>query len=85
MIYVTGNEPINPIFGESGYCSTLDVINDNDAKGLTLRQYYAGLAMQSLCHQFDTSKKLDDAFEVAAKWSLKIADALIKELNKPQQ
>lgn len=49
------------------------------ADGMTLRQYYAGLAMQGLiAGQYDDSYN----YEELACASIKRADALIKELEK---
>jgi len=47
--------------------------------GLTIRQYYAGLAMQGLLINPETNGKL--FFEIANN-AIKCADALIEELNK---
>jgi hypothetical protein len=52
-------------------------------KGITLRQYYAGLAMQGICSNSSTEVK-PYAKEIAFI-SVELADALINELNKPQQ
>jgi hypothetical protein len=45
--------------------------------GLTKREYFAALAMQGVC----STNQAVTAREVA-EWSVKMADALITELNK---
>jgi hypothetical protein len=45
--------------------------------GITLREYYAGLAMQGLMDANDLAKE-----ESIAKWAVGYADALIAELEK---
>lgn len=50
-----------------------------DNKGLTKREYFVGLAMQSLI--VSQPKWHTDAI---AKFSTKIADALLAELDKPK-
>jgi len=67
---ITGNEPIN---------GTKNALVCNSFAGLTIRQYYAGLAMQGLLINPETNGKL--FFEIANN-AIKCADALIEELNK---
>ena len=57
--------------------------------GMTLRQHYAGLAMQGLCSNPDLSKYAyekgfhhDDVRTDFAGSAVKMADALIKELER---
>ena len=56
--------------------------------GLTIRAYFAGLAMQGFCAN-RTEEELeipkDQCHEIVAKHALKMADALIDELNKADQ
>lgn len=84
MSKITGNEPASG-FG----FTTADGSNHVLENGLTIRQYYAGLAMHGLLantivnnpnekHKMITTKNL-------AKSALSYTDALINELNKPQQ
>jgi hypothetical protein len=48
--------------------------------GLTIREHFAGLAMQGLCcHTMDGGEPIP---EVIADWAVKCADALIAELAK---
>ena len=47
---ITGNEPINPTIWDDANKPAF--IRDND--GLTIRQYYTGLAIQGLCVNFPT-------------------------------
>jgi hypothetical protein len=51
---------------------------------MTLRQYYAGLAMQGLCAGISGEMAGSDGGESLVNLSVKIADNLIKELNKPE-
>lgn len=48
------------------------------SQGLTKREYFAAMAMQSLCVSYE------EMSHVAAEWATKYADALIKELNNDQ-
>lgn len=53
-------------------------------EGMTLLQYYAGLAMQGFCSYDDESEShWNDKAERYAARAIKMADALIKELEKP--
>ena len=67
-----GNNPINPLEIKLGY-ELIQFI------GLTKREYFAGLAMQSLI--VSNPKWHTDA---VARFSIKIADDLLKELDKPK-
>jgi hypothetical protein len=49
--------------------------------GLTKREYFAGLAMQSLCK---IAEKFGDDPDIIAELSVDYADALLKELNKSE-
>lgn len=80
---ITGNEPAfaTPDNG------TEHAITWQGQKGLTIRQHFAAMAMQGIC-----SKPDDTIYHVNGGWlhpetvaqnALVIADALIKELNKP--
>lgn len=59
------DDPANSIVADSIYCA-----------GLTKREYFAGLAMQSMLDNLNLTE------DVAVKWSVSAADALIAELNK---
>ena len=52
----------------------------SDADGMTLRDYFAAKAMQSLILRAQTSKDVDLIAKNAYRW----ADALIKERNHGQ-
>lgn len=72
------NFPIHPI---------LDLNQDLTGMcGLTKREYFAGLAMQGM---LANPKPNPDSFmydEIkTAKWAIGMADALLSELEKPQQ
>lgn len=49
--------------------------------GITLRQYYAGIAMQGVLAS-DVEQKLGS--ELVAKWAVSAAEHLIAELEKDQ-
>lgn len=51
------------------------------AKDMTLRDHYAGLALQGLIHHFDFGTFRDDPMRLAM-WSLDAADAMLKERAK---
>lgn len=61
-------------------------------EGMDMRQYYAGLAMQGMLSDVNVQYWLQEDprydgnnfAEVVAKNSVEFADALIKELSKPQ-
>ena len=67
-----GNNPINPLEIKSGNESIQFI-------GLTKREYFAGLAMQSLVSIFPKWKTED-----IARYAIKISDDLLKELEKPK-
>lgn len=46
--------------------------------GLTKREYFAGLAMQSMANQWDQN---DSTIKECARRSIKIADELLKQLE----
>lgn len=48
--------------------------------GLTKREYFAALAMQSFCSTYNGSR-----LEILAKDAVNAADALIEELNKERK
>lgn len=68
---ITGNEPVNAIFLDEGLSS-----NSHVDLGITIRQHYAGLAMQGILADPNYSGK-----NVAAD-AVESADALIEALNK---
>ena len=63
------NEPINIVEYNNNYIST----------GLTKREYFAAMVMQSIIQNKDG---LDIKIERIVKSAVDIADALIEELNK---
>lgn len=102
---ITGNEPINFLTGANGTpyhrsdSMDIDCIeNSRIYTGLTVRQYYAGLAMQGEISSDSnvTTKEVmeylelpNDTYDYNVHWHLYLAkrsvaaaDALIKELNK---
>jgi hypothetical protein len=52
-------------------------LNETHFDGMTIRQYYAGLALQGLL----AGRKTDLSAQTLAKQSIMAADALIDELN----
>jgi hypothetical protein len=57
--------------------------SEGNFKGLTKREYFAGLAMQGLLASVSYASNYKDGAIVSQ--SVKIADALLKELDKLQQ
>lgn len=69
---ITGNEPINPIMDNKVLRKYI---------GLTIRQYYAGLAMQG-----NAARRVWNGNERSlAEYSVRCADLLIEELNKTEK
>lgn len=75
------NEPINPIRGK--------MQGESDYKGLTKREYFAGLAMQGLLSQHTelaanggSTEHFVGMQEDIAKEAVHLADALLLELEK---
>lgn len=62
------------------------VFNNHEYKvfgGLTKRETFAAMAMQGLCDEFQTSESHDiDVCERVALRAVRMADALIDQLNK---
>ncbi|ROI05488.1 hypothetical protein EGI16_03625 [Chryseobacterium sp. G0240] len=69
------DKPINPQI----QTLTNDVWFNPDNQGLTIREYYAGLAMQGMKSNPNLSGL---SVEFIAEQAVKVADALIKELLK---
>jgi len=77
---ITGKEPAFPeVLVPNGKGGTLD-----SYKGLTKREYFAAMAMQGFCQFFSDSYADQDArtYKTSARLAVKMADALITELNK---
>lgn len=70
------NKPINPQIQSH----TNDVWYNANNEGLTMREYFAGLAMQAIRSNPNNSNNTPDYI---AKQSVKIADALMIELQNP--
>ena len=67
-----GDKPINPL---------LDLNEDKSGLwGLTKREYFAGLAMQVYINNHHSEE--DYTVQFVAKCSVKIADELLKQLDK---
>jgi len=64
-----GNEPINAIESQHGFCT-----------GLTKREHFAGLAMQGLLSANAMYSNKTDNREALARDAISHADALLKEL-----
>ena len=54
-------------------------------EGLSLREYYAGLAMSGMMHFMVTMDAGDFGRQKRAEMAVKEADALIAELNKKEE
>lgn len=76
MEQITGNEPTF-----ARIASSQNGTKVGPQEGLTIRQYYAGLAMQGLCANSIPGQH--HAFPFLANEAVQYADALIAELNKP--
>jgi hypothetical protein len=68
---ITGNEPI---------VGTKNKMLYNSFDGLTIRQYYAGLAMQAYVSTYNNDAEPDSSY--AANFAVEMADRLIKKLNE---
>lgn len=66
-------QPINPIDKLSNVLAY--------GIGLTKREYFAGLAMQSIAHLY-AGMPNNDRKEIVAKLSIKYADELLKQLEE---
>lgn len=82
------NEPINPdvsiseVIGNPKY--TKEIFRHQAKGGLTKREHFAGLAMQGYISA-DYTANSGMPFDSMALWSVKMADALIAELNRTQE
>jgi len=81
---ITGNEPA---FSKAAFYHP-DGGVDSPQEGMSIRQYYAGLAMQGLVANPQHRKIYQGESylmpsEVYAEQAVSLANALIKELNKP--
>lgn len=72
-----GNNPINPLEIKSGNESIQFI-------GLNKREYFAGLAMQKFVAYSLKYGPAHISFEACAADSVKMADALLLELDKPK-
>lgn len=72
-------ENLNQNRMENGKQSAFATASDSRYQaGLTKREYFAGLAMQGLAFKFNAPD------EKLAEWSVKMADALLAELEKSE-
>ena len=80
-----GNEPINGEIGYEHSGSNIGMFTRDEAKGLTKREYFAGLAMQGLLSNlaYDNVNKYIGK-DVLARHSRNYADALLEELAKTE-
>jgi hypothetical protein len=78
MATITGNEPAMPLIEEDE-----NKVQRSISPGLTIRQHYAGLAMQGLCANSIPGEHHRPDF--LANEAVQYADALIKALNSNQQ
>ena len=70
------NESVSPII--------LPEMSQHDGSGLTKRELFAAMAMQGYigCSDLDGHSKNNFPDDIIADWSVSVANALIKELNK---
>lgn len=85
------NEPINPSevqITNNGTKVVQNYLADDtyESSGLTKREHFAAIAMQGWISATNISNvpihEVDNMPEIAAKWAVKYADALIESLNK---
>lgn len=91
---ITGNEPIGVLRNSAGHATRVTIPGNEDMPyGMTIRHYYAGLAMQGLQSIFSSLEMADIYQERAQKFGVTLhehiaalavrqADALIEALNK---
>ena len=94
---ITGNEPVYPFlkWNEAGYGDSIVAYDANGGKqffpyesGLTKREYFAALAMQSLLPDYQETLMSPQTFhkpqlkKYIAQEAVEMADMLIEELNK---
>ena len=86
MTIKNGDLPAMPLSGDAysnfavAVCDT-NVSYDPECQGLTKREYFAAMAMQGVTSlpKFDSDP---ETIEMAAKWAVNCADALLSELSK---
>jgi hypothetical protein len=66
--------------GEKGAFACVDSQKQYLQEGLTKREYFAGLAMQSYANNYYSDD--EGSFQIIARRSVKIADYLLEELEK---
>lgn len=88
---ITGNEPIQAVYGADGCLMKMDAENENWINqcapmiGLTIRQHFAAMAMQGLAANPEYYRKIGQCQSgYYASQAVALADALINELNKTQ-
>jgi hypothetical protein len=83
---ITGNEKVNPeITTDFRWFKGDQTLNYSDVHskgGITLRQYYAGLAMKGILSSCDVENNPYIDADNLARQSVIYSDALIAELNK---
>lgn len=74
------DKPINPEYYSNwnSNCQLQELVIDNESKGLSKREYFAGLAMSGLINNVNSSIHI-------AKAAVKLADALLEELETTQK
>lgn len=82
MEKTNANDLVNPAYINNGH-DDRGYTHD----GLTKREYFAAMAMQGFCANPETNRPLNDKDEdlkiALSRVSVKLADALIEQLNKP--
>lgn len=86
------DKPINPEYYSNwnSNCQLQELVINNESKGLSKREYFAGLAMQGFCANPDWVKNLnqDEWYSYVHRLTsgaLEIADSLLKQLETTQK
>jgi hypothetical protein len=69
--------------GKQGAFACVDSQKQYLQEGLTKREYFAVLALQGICVEKYVQR--DNDREMIAQWSVKMADALLAELEKTKE
>lgn len=83
--FTDGTESVHPIVEQVEYGASGMSSMDCTSTGITLRQYYAGLAMQGYMAADPLAANETRTVIQTAEWSVKVADALIAALNKEEK
>jgi hypothetical protein len=80
-----GNDPAHPcsmpVMAKDSADGMLYRVGEQPRTGLTIREYFAAMAMQGFC-SYETDDRIEGWERKWARTACEIADALIAELNK---